>query len=147
MWHEFCAASAIDPDSRCDVYAFGDSPAMADELANLVLHGPKRATAGLVSDFVGDADPAPVIGAHAIILDGQGDPVCVVRTSQVDIKPITEVDESFAWDEGEGDRTLQWWLNAHRAYFNRQARGRGEEFDEAEPCVLERFELVWPRTR
>ena len=31
---------------------------------------------------------------------------------EVMIKPLSEVDEAFAWDEGEGDRTRDWWLAA-----------------------------------
>ena len=27
---------------------------------------------------------------------------------------MIEVDEDFAWDAAEGDRTRQWWLDAHR---------------------------------
>jgi len=41
------------------VFAFGDSPEMADELAHLVLDGPKRATAGLVLEFERDGEPLP----------------------------------------------------------------------------------------
>ena len=38
------------------------------------------------------------------------------------IKPLSEVDEAFAWDEEEGNRTREWWLNAHRRNFARQFR-------------------------
>ena len=41
------------------------------------------------------------------------------------IKPLPQVDEAFAWDEGEGDRTREWWLDAHRRYFARQAMREG----------------------
>ena len=38
--------------------------------------------------------------------------------TQVTIKPLSQVDEAFAWDEGEGDdRTRDWWLAAHRPLF------------------------------
>ena len=146
MWQDYCAATGVDPGSRCDVYAFGDSPELADELLDLVLHGPKRATAGLVSDYRRDGDELPVLGAHAVVLDGRGEPACVLLTSDVEIKPLIEVDDRFAWDEGEGDRTREWWLAAHRRYFTRTAAARGEQFDPAEPGVFERFELVWPPT-
>jgi len=29
--------------------------------------------------------------------------------------------EAFAWDEGEGDRTGEWWLHVHSRYFGWQA--------------------------
>ncbi len=145
VWRDYCAATGVDPGSRCDVYAFGDSPALADELLTLVLDGPKRATAGLVSDFERDGEELPVVGGHAVVLDGRGDPRCVLRTTDIEVRPMNLVDERFAWDEGEGDRSLSWWLDAHRRYFTRTAAARGETFDDAEPCVFERFELVWPK--
>jgi uncharacterized protein YhfF len=31
-----------------------------------------------------------------------------------------DVDQAFAFDEGEGDRSLAYWRAAHRRYFSRQ---------------------------
>jgi uncharacterized protein YhfF len=147
MWRDFCATSGTDPSGRRDVYAFGDSPGLADELLALVLHGPKRATAGLLSDFVRDNEEVPVVGAHSIVLDGRGVPACVLRTTDVEVKPLDQVDARFAWDEGEGDRSLAYWLDAHRRYFTRTAAARGETFDDSELCIFERFDVVWPDSR
>jgi uncharacterized protein YhfF len=54
------------------------------------------------------------------------------------------VDEAFARDEGEGDRTRNWWLAAHRRYFGRQATREGFKFDGNILTVFERFAVVWP---
>jgi uncharacterized protein YhfF len=32
---------------------------------------------------------------------------------------FSEIDEAFAFDEGEGDRTLTYWRTAHQSYFER----------------------------
>jgi uncharacterized protein YhfF len=141
-WSGFCADSGVEPDQRYDVFAFGDSPEMADELATLVLHGPKRATAGLLADF--DDEPLPAVGVHSIVLGGDGRPVCIIRTSEVRVLPFREVDAAFAWDEGEGDRSLAYWRDAHIGFFTRMCAARGEVFDEEMATVLERFLLVWP---
>ena len=45
FWAAFCAATGVT-GRPVDVYAFGDSAAMADALVDLVLAGTKRATAG-----------------------------------------------------------------------------------------------------
>jgi uncharacterized protein YhfF len=142
FWSDFCAESGVEPDQRYDVFAFGDSSEMADELAGLVLHGPKRATAGLLADF--DAEPLPEVGVHSIVLGGEGQPVCVIRTTVVQVKPFREVDATFAWDEGEGDRSLAYWLDAHVGFFTRMCAARGEVFSDDMATVLERFALVWP---
>ncbi len=126
-----------------EVVAFGDSPQMADELAQLVLSGPKRATAGLLRDFDG-GEPMPVEGGYVVVVDGKGQPCCIWQTTEVRVKPVAEVDAAFAWDEGEGDRTLPDWLDGHRRYFRRQAEREGFVYDESMPVVLERFTVVWP---
>jgi len=94
---------------------------MATELADLVIAGIKRATASLVRDYGGGREPMPKPGDFVMMLDGEGRPRFIWRTTEVTIKPLVEVDEAFAWDDGEGDRMREWWLDAHRRYFARQA--------------------------
>jgi len=79
-----------------------------------------------------------------MMLDGEGRPRFIWRTSEVTIKPLSPVDDSFAWDEGEGDRTREWWLDAHRRYFARQTSREGFDFHDEILTVFERFEAVWP---
>jgi len=63
---------------------------------------------------------------------------------KVTIKPLARFDEAFAWDEGEEDGTRDWWFDAHRRYFARQATREGFEMDDEILAVFERFEVVWP---
>ena len=79
-----------------------------------------------------------------MMLDGVGRQRFIWRTTEVMIKPLPKVDEAFAWDEGEGDRTRDWWMAAHRRYFVRQASREGFQFDDDILTVFERFEVVWP---
>ena len=79
-----------------------------------------------------------------MMLDGEGRPRFIWRTTEVTIKPLSEVDEAFAWDEGEGNRMRDWWLDAHRRYSARQATREGFELDDDILTVFERFEVVWP---
>jgi hypothetical protein len=67
-----------------------------------------------------------------------GMPSVYRRTTEVAIKPLSQVDETFARDEGEGDRTRDWWLDAHRRYFARQATREGFEMDDEILTVFER---------
>jgi uncharacterized protein YhfF len=77
------------------------------------------------------------------MLEGEGHPRFIWRTTGVTIKPLSQVDEAFAWDEGEGDRTRDWWLDAHRRYFARQANREGFALNEEALTEFERFEVVW----
>jgi uncharacterized protein YhfF len=143
FWLAYCAENGVAADQRYDAFAFGDSAEMADELSALVLHGPKRATAGLLADYTDD-EPLPQVGGHSVVLGGDGQPVCVIRTTEVRVLPFAEVDAAFAWDEGEGDRSLAYWRDAHISFFRRMCENRAEVFDEEMATVLERFAMVWP---
>jgi uncharacterized protein YhfF len=137
FWRRFVAATGIDGPHPA--WGFGSSPEMATELGLLVRDGPKRATASLRSWYDDDAEPMPAAGDLNVILDGAGVPLCVIRTTAVETRAFGDVDEEFAWTEGEGDRSLGHWRAAHIRFF---ADG-GTEVDEATPVVLERFELLW----
>ena len=124
--------------------ALGDSRALADELAELVLANVKRAHATLLRDFQKDLEPLPQIGDHLVVLDGAGQPRAIVRCTHVEMRYFNEIDDAFAFDAGEGDLTLRWWLTAHRQDFAERAEREGFEVDERAELVLEYFERVWP---
>jgi uncharacterized protein YhfF len=113
---------------------------MATELAHLVVAGIKRAAASLACDYGEGREPIPRPGDFVIMLDGQKRPRFIWRTTEVTIKPLSQVEGAFAWDEGEGDRTRNWWLDAHRRYFARQASRERFELDDDILAVFERFE-------
>jgi uncharacterized protein YhfF len=140
MWDEFTTATGVR--AEFDAWSFGSDrvPEMATELALLVRDGPKRATAGVHDEYLADGSSLPEKGDYSVILDGDGEAVCIIRTTEVTVKPFGEVDEAFAWDEGEGDRTLAWWADAHRRFFGRE----GVTVYDSTLMILERFELVWP---
>ena len=145
FWRAFQRYAGLDHDNYT-VGSFGDTPEMATKLADLVMTGSKKATASLARDYGDGREPMPKPGDFVMMLDGEGRPRFIWRTTEVTVKPLSEVDEAFAWDEGEGDRSRDWWLAAHRRYFGRQARREGFEFDNAILTVFERFEVVWPLT-
>ena len=113
-------------------FAFGDAPEMADELLDLVLRGIKTATCSTQ-----DEPKTSVPGERWIVLDGQGAPRCVIESTEVTYRPNSEVDAKFTFEEGEGDRSLKYWREAHRDYFSRQGR-----FSEDMVLMCERFRLV-----
>lgn len=143
MWASYVADSGYD-GPLVTAYAFGDSAELADELGLLVLHGPKRATAELVQALVAQDEPLPRVGDRCLVLGGDGRPLAIVRTTDVRVGPLSSVDDRFAWDEGEGDRTRAWWLDAHTRFFKRQCTAMGLTFSDDIGVVFERFELVWP---
>lgn len=145
MWEEYLAASGAPVGGEPPVVErFGDSPELADELLGYVLAGTKRATAGLVAEYVAEGEPLPRVGGHWVVCDGSGAPRVVLRTTELRVGPLSSVDERFAWDEGEGDRTLGGWLDTHRRFFRRSCERIGVEFSDDLDVCFERFAVVWP---
>ena len=146
LWAAYVASSGVR-GTPLEAFGFGDSAEMADELADLVLAGTKRATVGPVAEFAVNAATGggqPQVGDHSVLLRGDGAAVAVIRTTYVRVGPLSSVDEQFAWDEGEGERTRDWWLAAHRRYFRRTYAASGWEYDDDLQVVFERFVVVWP---
>lgn len=128
---------------RADAFAFGDFPALANELATLVQIGRKRATATLPIEFTSAGLPLPAPGDVSIVTRADGTPVAIIELVEVRQVPFQAVDAAFATDEGEGDGTLAWWQAAHRTYFSRVCARLGCKFDETASVICQRFRLVW----
>jgi uncharacterized protein YhfF len=141
FWSRFQDATGDAAEAPRFVDSFGDSPQMQTELAKLVVAGRKRATASLDRWYTDDTRPRP--GDLVLILDGLEAPACVIRTTRVDVMPVTKVSAEFAFEEGEGDRTLAWWLDAHRAFWRREAEQEGFTYSDDLDVCCERFELLW----
>lgn len=135
FWTEFAEATGVE--APYEAWAFGgdDMPDLATELALLVRDGPKRATASLVSSYDKDGELFPTVGVYSVILDGDGSPVCIIQTTSVEVSHFGDVDEQFAWDEGEGDRTLADWRRSHIWFFEAD----GTPVTDDDLVVLERF--------
>ena len=147
FWSDFCHQASIDVATPYQAWFFGDSPQLAHELAELVIHGPKRATAGLAASFEKIPHAAPVTGGYSVVTEFDGTPRAVIRTVRLETRPFRQVDAQFAWDEGEGDRTLTDWMDGHRRYFTRECERLGCAFSEDAAVMLERFELLYPIDR
>lgn len=130
-----------------DVDCFGDNVELADELIDLVMAGTKRATAGSVAEFEADGTPLPTVGDLWIACDGSGRPRVVIETTEVRVGPLSSVDDAFAWDEGEGDRTRADWLRSHTDFFSRTHRAAGLPFHADIPVIFERFAVVYQEDR
>lgn len=129
------------PDAVPPAWCFGDTVELADELIELVVDGAKRATAGAVADYEADDEALPAVGDLSVVTDGSMRPRALLEVTDVRVGPLSSVDDAFAFDEGEGDRTLGWWLDAHTWFFTRSYERLGLEFHPDIPVVFERFAL------
>jgi uncharacterized protein YhfF len=145
FWDTFRRAHPeIASDIAYDAWHFGDDQELADTLYPLVLRGVKHATASLLWEYEREAEALPVPSTYSVITDFAGAPKCVVQTTSVQITPYDQVDAQFAFDEGEGDRSLEYWRKAHWDYFLGRCWALGTTVSLDIPVVCERFKIVYP---
>jgi uncharacterized protein YhfF len=144
FWQRCLTATGLDDATpQPAAWPFGDSVELADELSALVLAGTKRATAGSVAHYEADGESLPQVGDLEIVTDGAMRPRAVVQITDVRIGPLSSVDDRFAYDEGEGDRTLAYWINAHTRFFERVLPTLGIDFDPDMATVFQRFAVLY----
>ena len=114
-------------------FPFGDSPELANELLALVLNGKKTATTWAAIEGL----KGTVVGKRWIAKDGTGKDRVVLETTELTKLLFKEVDGSIAYDEGEGDQTLEYYRTAHINYFNRNGQ-YGPDME----VYCERFKIV-----
>jgi uncharacterized protein YhfF len=145
-WQGYLETLPADSPVRDEQYiaeGWGDSPEMADELGALILAGTKTATCSALWEYEAEGESLPETGLKTIVLDGNGNPMCIVETTEVEVWPYDEVDARFACEEGEGDRSLEYWREAHWRFFSRTLPNIGKEPATDMPLVCERFRVVY----
>lgn len=146
FWQQYLDSLPLDRPrpSHYEAWYFCDTQECADELAALVQARIKTATCGSVWAYERQGEPIPQVGDLSVITTWTGEPVCVIETLEIVIRPYCEVDAQFAYDEGEGDRSLEYWRQAHWRFFTRELAPFGLSPTEDMPLVCERFRVVFP---
>lgn len=140
MWQAYKTINA-DIGDELDAWAFGVEP---DHLADLVLRGVKTGTASAYPLYAHYGEDLPEADQYDVILDGQGQAVCVIKTTKVYVTPFNEVTAEHAFEEGEGDRSLTYWRQVHEEVFSQWLEEAGLTFSEDMLVVCEEFEVVYP---
>lgn len=122
-----------------EAWSFGDD---ADKLAELVKAGIKTATCSALIFYNSEDEELPQVGEYSIILDSDGDAVCIIRTNSVYVTTFDAVSKEHAYKEGEGDRSLEYWRKVHRKFFEEELKAINRQFDEKLELVCEEFEVV-----
>jgi uncharacterized protein YhfF len=145
-WEKFLATLPFDSPYHTKTYlaeGWGDGPEMADELGALIIDGIKTATCSALWEWEAEGESPPETGAVTIVMDGRGEPIGIVETTEVTIRRYDEVEADFAREEGEGDLSLEYWREAHKNFFSRLLPKIGREFRTDMPLVCERFRLIY----
>ncbi len=99
---------------------FYDNEKDANECAQLVKNGIKKAISHSLLGLQYRKEPLPKIGDFTVVTDWNGKAQCIVRTTSVKLKPYFSIDGEYAKLEGEGDKSLAFWKKVHWDYFTRE---------------------------
>ncbi|WP_394125977.1 ASCH domain-containing protein [Vibrio hepatarius] len=115
----------------------------ANLCAELILRGEKRASCSMEYWYSHEGEPVPEVGHLQVVLNWKGDPVCIIELTDVSTAMYCDVTAEFAAAEGEGEKSLEWWREAHWKFFSRECEELNIEPSEEMLLVLERFKVVY----
>ena len=148
FWREFCAQNpGVNRGEPFQGWFFSNTRESAKELVELVLQGKKTATASLVEVNEIRPENAPIDGGYSVVTDFDGNPRCIIQTSEIRHLPFEAVDAAFAFDEGEGDQSPEYWRDCHWKYFSEEAAQVKIEFNEKSLIACELFKLLFPAAK
>ncbi len=146
MWCDFIKDNPQYSKKKIkDVYHFCYNERDANELAELVRKGIKRATSSLYLLYKLENEEAkiPKVGDLSIITNYYGNPFAIIENTLIEFSPFNKVSAEFAFKEGEGDKTLNDWKRTHKEFFNNELKKYNIEFDDSMLVVLEHFKVVY----
>jgi uncharacterized protein YhfF len=149
FWQDYLSTLAEEDRKNVPVYLvddFADTPEAATKVGKLVRDGIKTTSSSLLWGLEHLGLPLPKAGDISVVLDGNGDPLCIIEMVEVEIRPFNTVDEQFAFEYGEGERTRAFWLKDNWDFHSRWCREIGREPSETMPIVFQRFRLLYPQS-
>ena len=98
---------------------FGTLGTSREALINLVLHGNKRATAGLLSEYKTEGEAVEHVGELLAMVDNYGKHVGTLEVTRAEIVRFADVPDEFALAEAEGDLDASDFRASHLAFWTR----------------------------
>ena len=97
---------------------FGTPGAMRDHLNDLIINGNKRATAGLLEEYIDDGEEIEFVGERLVILDNDQKQIGIIKVTRVEVLEFKDVPTEFALAEAEGDLTGDDFRQSHLKFWN-----------------------------
>ncbi|MDV7104663.1 ASCH domain-containing protein [Vibrio sp. TH_r3] len=115
----------------------------ANVCADLILRGEKKASCSMAYWYSHEGETMPEVGHLQVVTNWDGKPICIIELTSVNLCQFDEVTAQFAAEEGEGDKSLQWWREAHWRFFSLECKELGITPSEDMLLVLEKFKVVY----
>ena len=143
FWAAFLEETGLPENSYCSRYTyFGNSEEASVEILEQLLRGEKTAVSHCVPWYIVTRTAMPKAGEYTMVTDFYGNPCCVLKTREVVIEPLTEVQASLAEQECQGE--LELWRGKKQQEFQALAKQAGFHYNEGLPVLMELVEVVFP---
>lgn len=142
LWVRCARERGLPDDHPMRSRRFGDTAELTRALNTLILSGEKTITAGTPWMFAREPLRRPFEGGYSVLLDPEGTPLAVLRTTEVRVLPFDQVTEAYSQYEGKPVRPIEAWRRVHREFFERVLPSVGRAWSPDMPVALERFEVV-----
>lgn len=144
MWAEFASKNRSYRNSpQAPAWYFCDNKKDADECAELVVKGIKKATSPSLWWYEHSKTPLPKVGDLNIVTDWEGKAKAIIRTSKVEQVAYKDISPEYAAIEGEGDQSLDYWKKVHWEYYTNEMKPYHTAPSEDMIIVCEYFEAIW----
>ncbi|MRI00924.1 ASCH domain-containing protein [Kriegella sp. EG-1] len=126
---------------------FCDNEHDANQCAQLVKDGIKKATTDSLLGLQYRNESLPKIGDFTVVTNWAGEAQCIIETTKVVLKPFFSIDEEYAEIEGEGDKSLAYWKKTHWDYYTRELAKFERVPRESMIVVCQYFTKVFERKK
>lgn len=128
------------------VRRIGANKPVVDSILALVLSGEKCGTFGLKLLLDRQSAGVPKVGGVAVVVDMDGVPHAIVRTSKITPTAYKDITEDHLTIEGPGARKLDRWQEIHWPYWFELLEQHGLEPSDDMTVMVEHFELIYSKT-
>ncbi len=144
FWDAYLSVSKLPANGDYSVVAeMAGNDEITDELIVLYRTGKKNAGSSVVEDFISAGDPLPKVGNYWILLNSKAEPEMILKTIRTETHKFSEVPESVAIAEGEGDLSLDYWKRVHSDLYLPYLKEWGVATMDEATVITEFFEIVY----
>ena len=111
--------------------------------AALILCGKKTATCSMKYWYESGLEFMPKENHLQVVTNWNGKPTSIIEIIDVSECKFSDVSPEFAIAEGEGNKSLEWWREAHWKFFSKECSDQGLEPSKDMMLVLEKFKVVY----
>lgn len=108
---------ALKPISELPRGEFAFPGPLRDALVTAILNGTKTTTSSLLVEHPRGRDPREDVGTLEAVLDSHDNVVCVIRTTEVEVRRLADVSDEHAIAEGEGYADASDWRAGHEQFW------------------------------